>query len=733
MAAGLWSMAAAMAMAGGAALADPPARVGRISHVNGEASFQASANHEPAPAQLNWPVTNANVLMTGPSGRAEVTVGSTAVRIDGDSEIEFVRLDDEQIAVRVLAGRMSLRVRHRDQADDLLITTPHGRALIDDVGRYRIDVRADQSLTAFTVHEGAARFDLPDTSLVAQSGTRIEAWGGQGASGHQSARAYRDNFDEWGWARDRRAEATRAVNYVSPDMTGYDDLDEHGQWRHVEEYGTVWVPHAHAVPADWAPYRWGRWAWVDPWGWTWVDQAPWGFAPFHYGRWVHHRGAWAWAPGVIVRRPVYAPALVGWVGRPGASVSIATGPAVGWFPLAPREVYYPAHPCTPHYVRNVNVTHVANPGTIVHPAHGRHDPAHRMHYRNADLPHAVTLVPAHTMSRGGLVTPNHAVRADSRTLAALPVAAAPSTLAPSRPQFAGPEHRPGQFWSPHRSGDRRDERRSAVTGVAPQAPTANAPQTVVTPRPERRDMHEPGGRDRRIDAPTPRGFPPVPAGPLNGQGAPAGAPAVPNPSQPNLQITKPAQVPGTQAPVVRQPQQPPVQQPSVQQPPTPVPGANPPVVRGHRRDGSERPQIYDRQPGNERRDWSERPRPETPRVEAPRMERPRIEQPRIEPPRQESPRFERPREMPRVEQRVEQRVERRMDHQPPQAPAPMQVERRAPPAPMQPERRAAPAPAPMPAVSTAPVPRAEPARQHGGGNSGQQGQPQRRGPPDQKR
>ena len=52
----------------------------------------------------------------------------------------------------------------------------------------------------------------------------------------------------------------------------------------IPEYGTVWFPHVTIV--GWAPYRYGHWAWISPWGWTWVDDAPWGFAPFHYGRWV---------------------------------------------------------------------------------------------------------------------------------------------------------------------------------------------------------------------------------------------------------------------------------------------------------------------------------------------------------------------------------------------------------------------------------------------------------------
>ena len=92
----------------------------------------------------------------------------------------------------------------------------------------------------------------------------------------------------------------------------------------------------------WAPYRYGHWAWVNPWGWTWVDDAPWGYAPFHYGRWVFVGGAWGWVPGPVVGRkwrPVYSPALVAWAGGPsfGVSIGIGAGPAVGWFALGPRR------------------------------------------------------------------------------------------------------------------------------------------------------------------------------------------------------------------------------------------------------------------------------------------------------------------------------------------------------------------------------------------------------------
>jgi len=139
-------------------------------------------------------------------------------------------------------------------------------------------------------------------------------------------------------------------------VIGYEDLDDNGDWQETPDYGAVWVPRR--VATGWAPYRYGHWAWVEPWGWTWIDDAPWGFAPFHYGRWVYVGGGWAWVPGRVVARPVYAPALVVFVGGRNWSLAIAGGSGVAWFPLAPEEPYVPAYRVSNTYIRNVNVTNV---------------------------------------------------------------------------------------------------------------------------------------------------------------------------------------------------------------------------------------------------------------------------------------------------------------------------------------------------------------------------------------
>uniref|UniRef100_UPI00066FD29B DUF6600 domain-containing protein n=1 Tax=Frateuria defendens TaxID=2219559 RepID=UPI00066FD29B len=161
-----------------------------------------------------------------------------------------------------------------------------------------------------------------------------------------------DAFDAWCGERDRRYAASTVTRYVSTEMIGYQDLDGYGSWQSDADYGAVWYPAGMAP--GWAPYRDGRWVWVAPWGWTWVDATPWGFAPYHYGRWVYRPRGWGWVPGPVALRPVYAPALVAFVGGTHWNVSVGVGGPVGWFPLGPGDVYTPWYRVSRRYYGNVN-------------------------------------------------------------------------------------------------------------------------------------------------------------------------------------------------------------------------------------------------------------------------------------------------------------------------------------------------------------------------------------------
>lgn len=389
------------------AQSDPPSRVGRVSHLEGEVGFRADRRDEGGPATLNWPVSSGAVLESGRSGRAEVWIGSTAYRLNGDSQVEFPLIDDRRVDARLNGGSLAVSVLDSDQADDAPVATPDGTVRFLTPGRYRINVYANRS--ELVVQAGRATFDNGQRVIPVAAG-QMAVFGSDGGEQLEAARGY-DSFDQWVGNRENASLAGPARQHVSPYMTGYQDLNAYGDWRNTGDYGTVWYPRSMA--ADWAPYRYGRWAWVPPWGWTWIDQAPWGFAPFHYGRWAMIGGRWGWVPGRLVARPVYAPALVGWVGNPGwsASFSFGSAPAVGWFPLAPREVYVPAYRYSPNYVRQINVSHISDVTVIDRAVRGT-PPA----YAYRALPQAVTVVPTTQMREGRPISRNEMRQVDRRDL-----------------------------------------------------------------------------------------------------------------------------------------------------------------------------------------------------------------------------------------------------------------------------------------------------------------------------
>ena len=462
---------------------DPPGRVGRLSDISGQVWLYSPDAGEWVAADRNRPLTTGDRLSTDASARAEVRIGSTTLRLASNSELEVLRLDDEHISLQLHSGSTAVRLRDRDNAAQFELTTAEGRFRTQRAGRYRFD-RSDDTSQA-TVWSGQAYYEGPGSALTIASGQRAEFWiDNRNAAQYSITDPTRDAFASWNSERDRSDDRRASERYVSPEMTGIEDLDRNGRWEQTPEYGALWTPRA--VAPGWAPYAAGHWAWVRPWGWTWVDDAPWGFAPFHYGRWVWFRSAWCWAPGTYVARPVYAPALVGWVGGPQLSVSISIGgsggaPSVGWFPLAPREVYVPTYRVSPGYVQNVNITHVTNITNITTIINNPQAAVGGIDYSNRKFPHAITVVPQTVLSTRQPVAPAAAQWRQAhgedgreggdrgrRALQAVPVAAA---IALAAAPVAAPLNL------------RREERRGADNAV--NAGAAKAPAVGALPNPAR--------------------------------------------------------------------------------------------------------------------------------------------------------------------------------------------------------------------------------------------------------
>lgn len=326
---------------------DPPGRVARLGYMEGSISFQPAGENEWVEAVPNRPMTTGDKLWTDHNSRAEVQLGSAMIDLAPNTGFSFLNLDDRTIQVEVTSGAISVRVWSLDRDNVFEIDTPNQAFTVTEPGRYRVESSENGDYTVVTIRQGAGESTGNGQSYTLHAGQRTTFRGTTSLNADMEMIGDPDDFDNWSFRREHRFEDSPSARYCSRRVVGFEDLDENGDWRPTE-YGNVWFPR---VDPDWAPYHHGHWAWIDPWGWTWVDDARWGYAPFHYGRWVSVYGRWGWIPGPIEERPVYAPALVAFVGGgPGAGVNVA------WFPLGPREVYVPSYHVSEGYVNRVNVT-----------------------------------------------------------------------------------------------------------------------------------------------------------------------------------------------------------------------------------------------------------------------------------------------------------------------------------------------------------------------------------------
>jgi len=338
---------------------DPPARVARINYTQGSVSFQPGGEGDWVDAVPNRPLTTGDNLWADQNSRVELHAGSTSIRLSSETSLTFLQLDDNVMQLRLAQGSALVRVRHFDDDDTVEIDTPNLAFMVQRPGEYRVDVDPDGKTTIVNVYGGRGEAIGSGNNYTILANQRATFSGDQDEQLTYDIDTLPspDDFTRWAFDRDHREDQSQSANYVSPEMTGYEDLDDNGNWSYDGNYGPVWIPVN--VPMGWAPYRYGHWVWVAPWGWTWVDDAPWGFAPFHYGRWFVIRGRWGWVPGPVKARLVYAPALVAFVGGGGGfhfSASFGGGAGVAWFPLGPGEVFVPSYHVSHNYVNRVNVT-----------------------------------------------------------------------------------------------------------------------------------------------------------------------------------------------------------------------------------------------------------------------------------------------------------------------------------------------------------------------------------------
>ena len=133
------------------------------------------------------------------------------------------------------------------------------------------------------------------------------------------------------WLSSPRAARAQGIDPTAVDApVTMDDLQQatepYGEWIDTPEYGSVWRPDQAVVGDDFEPYLTnGRWISAEE-GWAFESAWPWGWATFHYGRWLWdaRNTRWLWSPDLV-----WGPAWVQWR---------TVADSVAWLPLAPRTV-----------------------------------------------------------------------------------------------------------------------------------------------------------------------------------------------------------------------------------------------------------------------------------------------------------------------------------------------------------------------------------------------------------
>jgi hypothetical protein len=693
---------------------DPPTRVARLNYVNGSVSFQPAGMDEWAAAVINRPLTTGDQLWVDQSSRAELHIGTAGIRLGQGTAFQILNLSDQSTQIQLTQGTMQVHVRFLEPDETFEVDTPGMAFSILRPGTYRVDAYPDDAVTVATVREGEGEVTAGQEAFTLEASQQAVARGTDQVSLDVQGAPQYDEFDEWCLTRVNRENVSVSRRYVNPEMIGYQDLDDNGSWREDASYGAVWYPRS--VPAGWAPYHNGHWAWIDPWGWTWVDDASWGFAPFHYGRWAYGGNSWGWIPGPMSVRPVYAPALVAWVGGShwGMSMSFGGGGGVGWIPLGPREVYVPSYHVSERYftrvnnsntvINNVNITNVYRTTVINRNVTN----VNTVNYVNARAPNGVVAMPANAMASARPV--NQFARPVSaqalaqaqvmHTATVVPQAAAVMGHGNISPNVARPPARalntqvfarrappppPPSFAArqamlqrnPGQPVDAQSMQRMRVAAPAAQArPAVRVVTPAVGPAPAQRGrvMMTPQGGGRPAGAP----------GPAGGQYTRPGY-GPPQREQVQPPAYEPQGQPQGQPQNVRPAYVPPVQQNAPQQPSPSRPGYNPELRQGRPQYG---PPAGVRAPAPVQAApapavVTPQPRPEVTRPSQPpaerRMERQdtrpmeRAPQPEAVRPVQPPPQVVRPAQPPPEERRVERQDTRPMERAPqPEAVRPVQ-------------------------------------------------------------
>jgi ferric-dicitrate binding protein FerR (iron transport regulator) len=234
---------------------DPPARVARISYLDGNVSFQPSGTEDWAAAAKNRPVTVGDKFWTDQDSRAELQAGAATLHLGSMTALSFLNLDENILQARIAEGAINFRVREMREGDLYEVDTPNLAFTVKEAGAFRVDVNENGDGTRVTVIRGEGEITAGGQTYEVHAGDQAELNGVDNPEYNVERAPAPDDLDRWASDRDLKEDNSVSSKYVNRDVPGYSDLDDYGSWREEPDYGPVWYPHTVAV--GWAPYSYG--------------------------------------------------------------------------------------------------------------------------------------------------------------------------------------------------------------------------------------------------------------------------------------------------------------------------------------------------------------------------------------------------------------------------------------------------------------------------------------------
>jgi hypothetical protein len=305
----------------------------RVRHAEGSSTVESAGIRGTLAVVVNRPIVPGDIVASH-EGRVEIVLAdASVVWVDRQSLVVFESLGsgtsgEGDILIDLRRGRLHVETPGPSETHTAFrIDAEAGSIDLRSAGSFRI--QSEAGVTHLASFGGVAEFSGDAGSVLVRGGqsSSVPMAGGP-TSPRRFGMARRDEFDRFHDGRRVTYAGTADAGVSHEEPAGLPDgleaflpeLSFHGTWQDHPQFGAVWRPHASAT---WGPFVQGSWEWY-PTGWLWIAAEPWGWAPYHYGRWEHDTTTgWFWIPGST------------WSG---AWVAFAVGPThIGWCPLNERN------------------------------------------------------------------------------------------------------------------------------------------------------------------------------------------------------------------------------------------------------------------------------------------------------------------------------------------------------------------------------------------------------------